>query len=102
LNRKGNRLLLAGKHPNKVKVACAREMVCFVWESLNQSGSGVAVAGWNVRSFVDLNASDDLEGKTEYVFGLRRLRPLGAGCSSSFLDGEIPVVWKQLAIGTGS
>ena len=27
LNRKGNRLLLAGKHPNKVKVACAREMV---------------------------------------------------------------------------
>lgn len=34
LNRKGNRLLLAGKHPNKVKVACAREMVGFVWESL--------------------------------------------------------------------
>ena len=27
LNKKGNRLLLAGKHPNKVKVACAREMV---------------------------------------------------------------------------
>ena len=25
----------------------------------------VAIAGWNVRSFVDLNASDDLEGKTE-------------------------------------
>jgi transposase len=36
LNKKGNRLLLAGKHPNKVKVACAREMVGFVWESLNQ------------------------------------------------------------------
>ena len=35
LNKKGNRLLLAGKHPNKVKVACAREMVGFVWESLN-------------------------------------------------------------------
>jgi len=34
LNKKGNRLLLAGKHPNKVKVACAREMVGFVWESL--------------------------------------------------------------------
>jgi hypothetical protein len=32
LNKKGNRLLLAGKHPNKVKVACAREMVGFVWE----------------------------------------------------------------------
>jgi len=35
LNSKGNRLLIAGKHPNKVKVACAREMVGFVWESLN-------------------------------------------------------------------
>ena len=37
LNNKGNRLLLAGKHPNKVKVACAREMVGFVWESLHQA-----------------------------------------------------------------
>jgi transposase len=36
LNKKGNRLLVAGKHPNKVKVACAREMVGFVWESLNK------------------------------------------------------------------
>jgi len=36
LSKKGNRLLLAGKHPNKVKVACAREMVGFVWESLNK------------------------------------------------------------------
>ena len=35
LNQKGNRLLIAGKHPNKVKVACAREMVGFVWESLH-------------------------------------------------------------------
>ena len=35
-NKKGNRLLIAGKHPNKVKVACAREMVGFVWESLNE------------------------------------------------------------------
>ncbi len=34
LSKKGNRLLSAGKHPNKVKVACAREMVGFVWESL--------------------------------------------------------------------
>jgi len=34
LTKKGNRLLHAGKHPNKVKVACAREMVGFVWESL--------------------------------------------------------------------
>ena len=37
LNKKGNRLLLSGKHPNKVKVACAREMVGFVWESLRQA-----------------------------------------------------------------
>ncbi len=39
LNKKGNRLLLAGKHPNKVKVACAREMVGFVWESLHQAAA---------------------------------------------------------------
>ena len=37
LSKKGNRLLLAGKHVNKVKVACAREMVGFVWESLNRA-----------------------------------------------------------------
>ena len=36
LNAKGNRLLIAGKHPNKVKVACSREMVGFVRESLNK------------------------------------------------------------------
>ena len=35
LYKKGTHLLFAGKHPNKVKVACAREMVGFVWESLN-------------------------------------------------------------------
>jgi len=34
LTKKGRRLLMAGKHRNKVKVACAREMVGFVWESL--------------------------------------------------------------------
>ncbi|MFN7904210.1 MAG: IS110 family transposase [Pseudobdellovibrionaceae bacterium] len=34
ISKKANRLLFAGKHPNKVKVACAREMVGFVWESL--------------------------------------------------------------------
>jgi len=39
LNKKGNRLLIAGKHPNKVKVACAREMVGFVWESLNKAAA---------------------------------------------------------------
>lgn len=36
LVKKGNRLLHVGKHINKIKVACAREMVGFVWESLNK------------------------------------------------------------------
>jgi transposase len=36
LNKKGKHLLHTGKHPNKVKVACAREMIGFVWESLNK------------------------------------------------------------------
>ena len=39
LTKKGNRLLLTGKHPNKVKVACAREMVGFVWESLHRAAA---------------------------------------------------------------
>jgi len=39
LNNKGNRLLLAGKHPNKVNVACAREMVGFIRESLHQAAA---------------------------------------------------------------
>src|SRR3990167_6311654 len=34
LHKKGFRLLMGGKHPNKVKIACAREMVGFIWESL--------------------------------------------------------------------
>lgn len=34
LYKKSHRLLFGGKHPNKVKVACAREMVGFIWESL--------------------------------------------------------------------
>ncbi|MFZ4405476.1 MAG: IS110 family transposase [Pseudobdellovibrionaceae bacterium] len=36
LYKKANHLVLAGKPINKVKVACAREMLCFVWESLNK------------------------------------------------------------------
>jgi transposase len=39
LSKKGNRLLVTGKHPNKVKVACAREMVGFVWESLHKAAA---------------------------------------------------------------
>jgi transposase len=35
LYKKSNRMLHAGKPVNKIKVACAREMLCFVWESLN-------------------------------------------------------------------
>jgi len=34
LYKKSNHLLRRGKHPNQVKVACAREMIGFVWESL--------------------------------------------------------------------
>lgn len=34
LYKKSQRLLHRGKMANKVKVACAREMLCFVWESL--------------------------------------------------------------------
>jgi transposase len=37
LYKKGSRLLRAGKHTNKVKVACAREMVGFIWESLSEA-----------------------------------------------------------------
>lgn len=36
LTKKGSRLFIAGKNVNKIKVACAREMVGFVWESLNK------------------------------------------------------------------
>ena len=35
LNQKGIRLIYRGKHTNKVKTACAREMIGFIWESLN-------------------------------------------------------------------
>lgn len=34
LNKKGMRLIFAGKQKNKVTVACAREMLGFVWETL--------------------------------------------------------------------
>ncbi len=39
LDKKHHRLLQAGKPPNKVKVACAREMVRFVWESLHRAAA---------------------------------------------------------------
>jgi transposase len=34
LNKKGTRLLFAGKQKNKVTVACGREMLGFIWETL--------------------------------------------------------------------
>lgn len=34
LHKKGSRLLAKGKHRNKVKVACSREMLGFLWEAL--------------------------------------------------------------------
>ena len=36
LTKKGSRLLFAGKHSNKVKVACVKEMIGFDWESLRK------------------------------------------------------------------
>lgn len=37
LYTKGKRLMYKGKHINKVKAACAREMLGFIWESLNKA-----------------------------------------------------------------
>jgi len=37
LNKKGNHLRFKGKHTNKIKVACAREMLGFIWEALNKA-----------------------------------------------------------------
>ena len=34
LYKKSNHMIHAGKPMNKIKVACAREMLCFMWESL--------------------------------------------------------------------
>ena len=34
LYKKSKRLLMRGKEKNKVTVACAREQLCFIWESL--------------------------------------------------------------------
>jgi transposase len=40
LAKKASRMTAAGKHTKKVKVACAREMIGFVWESLNLAQAG--------------------------------------------------------------
>lgn len=37
LYQKSSRLLFSGKERNKVKIACARELLCFVWEALKKS-----------------------------------------------------------------
>jgi len=37
LYKKGQQLYFKGKHTNKVKVACAREMLGFIWEALNKA-----------------------------------------------------------------
>ena len=36
LYKKSSRLLLRGKIKNKIKAACARELLGFIWESLNE------------------------------------------------------------------
>lgn len=37
LKKKSNRLLESGKHRNKVKAACAREFLSFIWEALHMA-----------------------------------------------------------------
>ncbi|MGE0634633.1 MAG: IS110 family transposase [Pseudobdellovibrionaceae bacterium] len=37
LYKKGQHLHFKGKHTNKIKVACAREMLGFIWEALNKA-----------------------------------------------------------------
>ncbi len=37
MNKKGMHLLLRGKHTNLVKVACAREMLGFLWEAMKKA-----------------------------------------------------------------
>lgn len=37
LYQKSSRLLFSGKQKNKVTVACARELLCFVWEALRKA-----------------------------------------------------------------
>lgn len=39
LYQKSSRLLFSGKAKNKVKVACARELLCFVWAALKAASS---------------------------------------------------------------
>lgn len=47
LYKKGTRMLYAGKHINKIKTACAREMLGFIWEVmwLVQQGGGYNIKG---------------------------------------------------------
>lgn len=43
MNKKGMHLLLRGKHSNLVKVACAREMMGFLWEVMRRAKSHAPV-----------------------------------------------------------
>lgn len=36
LHKKSTRMLYAGKHKNKIKTACAREMLGFIWEAMKE------------------------------------------------------------------
>lgn len=42
INKKGNALYFRGKERNKIKVACAREMLGFIWHSLNKVSEAAA------------------------------------------------------------
>jgi len=39
LRKKSIRMFINRKHSNKIKVACAREMLCFIWEALNKAAA---------------------------------------------------------------
>lgn len=44
LYRKSSRLLFSGKQKNKVTVACARELLSFIWEALRKASSSMEQA----------------------------------------------------------
>ena len=41
LHKKSTKLLFRGKPVNKIKTACARELLCFIWESLREAQRAV-------------------------------------------------------------
>lgn len=57
LYKKSTRMLMAGKNVNKVKIACARELIGFIWSSLNQVNIKRSLREDNKRVSNDISAS---------------------------------------------